>query len=141
MGRLAVKAAMGTMRQQGDGGRIVVTASTASALGAPNKAAYAISKHAVIGLVRSAALAGAPHGIRVNAVAPGPTETRMMRSIEEQVAPGAAEAAKARIASGIPLGRYGRPEEVARLVLFLVSDESSYCTGGVFPIDGAVTII
>jgi NAD(P)-dependent dehydrogenase (short-subunit alcohol dehydrogenase family) len=91
--------------------------------------------------MRVAALEGAPWGIRVNTVNPAPIETRMMRSLEEMrtsQATGATtvEQVKEVYATRIPLRRYGNPEEVARLMLFLASDESSYCTGGVYMVDG-----
>lgn len=137
---LGVKYAMARMRQQGRGGSIIITSSIAGVLGSPNMVAYSTSKHAVIGLMRSAALDGAPHRIRVNTVNPAPIETRMMRSIEAQSSPADPAAAKTTRESRLPMGRYGRPEEVARLALFLASDESSYCTGGTYLVDGAVTV-
>jgi NAD(P)-dependent dehydrogenase (short-subunit alcohol dehydrogenase family) len=137
---LGVKYAMVEMRRQGRGGSIVITSSVAGVLGSTLLPAYAISKHAVIGLMRCAALTGAADRIRVNTVNPAPIETRMMRSLEAQVNPTDPAAAKAQREARIPLGRYGRPEEVANLVLFLASDESSYCTGGVYMIDGALVI-
>lgn len=104
--------------------------------------AYNTSKHAVIGLMRSAALEGASDGIRVNTVNPSPIETRMMRSIEEMRVDSlddsrvTVEVVKQAAADRIPLQRYGDPEEVARMMLFLASDESSFCTGGVYMVDG-----
>jgi NAD(P)-dependent dehydrogenase (short-subunit alcohol dehydrogenase family) len=91
--------------------------------------------------MRVAALEGARWGIRVNTVNPAPIETRMMRSLEEMRTSQAAEATtveqvKEVYSTRIPLRRYGNPEEVARLMLFLASDESSYCTGGVYMVDG-----
>ena len=92
--------------------------------------------------MRTAALEGAPVGIRVNTVNPAPIETRMMRSIEEMRVAGlddsavTVEQAKQSFAVRIPLQRYGNPEEVANLMLFLASDESSFCTGGVYMVDG-----
>ena len=104
--------------------------------------AYTASKHAVIGLMRTAAMEGAPFGIRVNTVNPAPIETRMMRSIEELRVAAlddseiTVEQMKRSAAARIPLQRYGNPEEVARLMLFLASEESSFCTGGVYMVDG-----
>jgi NAD(P)-dependent dehydrogenase (short-subunit alcohol dehydrogenase family) len=86
--------------------------------------------------MRTAALEGAAFGIRVNSINPGPIETRMMRAIEAGSAPGAPEQAKAALQAMIPLQRYGTPEDVAGLALFLASDESRYCTGGVYSVDG-----
>ena len=90
-------------------------------------------------MMRTAALECAPLKIRVNTVNPAPIETRMMRSIEEQMAPGYPGQAKEQFKSGLPLGRYGQPEEVADLMFFLASDRSRYCTGGVYMVDGGVS--
>ena len=124
------------------GGSIVITSSTAGIGGTTEMSAYNTSKHAVIGLMRVAALECAPHGIRVNTVNPAPIETRMMRSIEEQRVAAmddanvSIEVARQSYAQRIPLRRYGNPEEVARMMLFLASNDSSFCTGGVYMVDG-----
>ncbi|MEO8647882.1 MAG: SDR family oxidoreductase, partial [Acidobacteriota bacterium] len=97
------------------------------------------SKHAVYGLVKTAALELAPFGVRVNAIGPGPIDNRMIRSLEEQFNPENALAAHEFILSKIPMQRYGTNEEVANLALFLASDESSYCTGSIHMIDGGFT--
>lgn len=135
---LGLKYVIPEMEKRG-GGSIVITSSTAGINGYPGLSAYVTTKHAVIGLMRSAALECARLGIRVNTVNPCPTETRMMRSIEDQTAPGSGDLAKQAVLEGIPLNRYGLPEEVARLMLFLASDESQFCTGGVYMIDGGVS--
>ena len=138
---LGIKYVMPAMSERG-GGSIVVTSSTAGIGAGPDMSAYTTSKHAVIGLMRTAAMEGASLGIRVNTVNPAPIETRMMRSIEEQRVAAADDANVTveqtyRAASArIPLGRYGNPEEVARLMLFLSSDDSSFCTCGVYMVDG-----
>ncbi len=138
---LGIKYAVPRMRERG-GGSIVITSSTAGISGTPEMSAYNTSKHAVVGLMRTAALEGAPDGIRVNTVHPAPIETRMMRSIEElRVAAMddssvTVEVAKQSFADRIPLGRYGNPEEVARMMLFLASDDSSFSTGGMYMVDG-----
>ena len=138
---LGIKYVVPVMRERG-GGSIVITSSTAGISGTPDMSAYNTSKHAVIGMMRTASLEGAPFGIRVNTVNPAPIETRMMRSIEEmRVAAlddssATVEVAKQAFADRIPLQRYGDPTEVARLMLFLSSDDSSYCTGGVYMVDG-----
>jgi len=124
---------------KGGGGSIVITSSTAGIHGYAGMSAYVTSKHAVIGMMRTAALECAPLKIRVNTVNPAPIETRMMRSIEEQVSPGHAGQAKEQFQSALPLGRYGNPEEVADVMLFLASDQSSYCTGGVYMVDGGTS--
>jgi NAD(P)-dependent dehydrogenase (short-subunit alcohol dehydrogenase family) len=110
---------------KGGGGSIVVTSSTAGIHGYAGGSAYVTSKHAVIGMMRTAALECAPLKIRVNTINPAPIETRMMRSIEEQLAPGHPGQAKEQFQSTLPLGRYERPEEVADVMLFLASDQSS----------------
>jgi len=124
---------------KGGGGSIVITSSTAGIHGYAGASAYVTSKHAVIGMMRTAALECAPLKIRVNTVNPAPIETRMMRSIEEQVSPRHAGQAKEQFQSALPLGRYGHPEEVADVMLFLASDQSSYCTGGVYMVDGGTS--
>ena len=118
------------------GGSIVITSSVAGVVGSRGLCAYIASKHAVVGLMKTAACELAPLGIRVNTVNPGPIENRMMRSIEEQAAPGRGDTVKKGYLSQVPLGRYGTNEEIATVALFLASDESSYCTGGVFMADG-----
>ena len=135
---LTLREAMPAMQRRG-GGSIVITSSIAGLRGFAGLSAYSASKHAVLGLMRCAALEGAPHGIRVNTIHPSPIETRMMRAIEEGAAPGAADAAKAGFAARIPAGRYGTPEEVAALALFLASDESGFCSGGAYSVDGAMS--
>lgn len=135
---LGLKYLMPAMQKRG-GGSIVITSSVAGIRGTPEISAYVTSKHAVIGMMRVAALEGAAHNIRVNTVNPAPIETRMMRSLEEGFAPGSAMHAKERIAATVPLRRYGSPEEVADVMLFLASDESRYCTGGVYMVDGGIS--
>lgn len=132
---LGMKYVVPEMRKAG-GGAIVNTASVAGLGGTPNIIAYGASKHAVIGLTKSAALEFGPDRIRVNAICPSPIETRMMRSLERGMNPDNPEATKQLIAANIPLGRYGEPEEVAALVAFLCSDEARYISGGQYTIDG-----
>ena len=121
------------------GGSIVITSSVAGLRGAPGIAPYSTSKHAVIGLMRSAAKEFAPANIRVNTVNPSPVETRMMRSLEEGSNPADPSAAKTRIASTIPLGRYADPQEIANVMLFLCTDDASWITGSVYAVDGGNT--
>jgi len=117
-------------------GTVVNTASVAGRIGSAGVVAYIASKHAVMGITKTAALEVAKLGIRVNAVCPGPVETRMMRSLEEGFAPGAADSAKQSMEAGIPDGRYALPEEIANAMLYLASDLSSHITGQGLVIDG-----
>jgi 3alpha(or 20beta)-hydroxysteroid dehydrogenase len=135
---LGIRAAAPEMAARG-GGSIIVTSSVAGLIGSRGLSAYVTSKHAVIGLARCAALELAPQHIRVNTVNPGPIENRMMRSIEEQASPGHGSDVKHGFEQMVALGRYGTNEEIARLALFLASDDSSYCTGSVFVADGGFT--
>ena len=121
------------------GGSIIITSSYAGLRGVVGVSAYVASKHALIGLMRSAALECAHLGIRVNAVAPGPIDDRMMHSLEQDMAPQEQERARERIRRGVPLKRYGTPQEAAQVMLFLASDESGFCTGGVYVMDGGIS--
>ncbi len=118
------------------GGAIVNTASTAGLRGTAGVVAYIASKHAVIGITRTAALELADRGIRVNAVCPGPVEGRMVQSLERGFGATDPRSAPTRL----PLGRYGKREEIAAMVAFLLSDESSFSTGGQFVADGGRTV-
>jgi 3alpha(or 20beta)-hydroxysteroid dehydrogenase len=126
------------MRGRG-GGAIVNTASVAGLRATPNLIAYGASKHAVIGMTKSAAVEFARDRIRVNAICPSPIETRMMRSIERGINADMPDAVKQQMAARIPLGRYGEPEEIAALVAFLCSNDASFITGGIYTIDGGST--
>lgn len=121
------------------GGSIVITSSVAGIKGSPTMMPYITSKHAVIGLMRSAALQGAPNNIRVNTVNPAPVETRMMRSIEQGTGMNDAAEAHERFAASVPMRRYADPSEIANVMLFLASDEASYVTGGVYMADGGTS--
>jgi NAD(P)-dependent dehydrogenase (short-subunit alcohol dehydrogenase family) len=138
---LGLKHAIPALKKRG-GGSIIITSSIGGikARGQGNSA-YVASKHAEIGLMRTASAECAPFNIRVNCVLPGPTDTRMMRNIEEGRSPGAPEKTRDAILAGLPLKRYGTAEEIARLMLFLVSDESSICTGGIYAADGGLSAI
>ncbi|MES2718403.1 MAG: SDR family NAD(P)-dependent oxidoreductase [Pseudomonadota bacterium] len=135
---LGLKHALPVMQQQG-GGSIIITSSVAGFKGGRHLAPYAASKHAVVGLMRSAVLETGASGVRINTIHPAPIDTRMMRSIEHGYAPGAEAAAQQSISSRIPAGRYGTADEVAATALFLASDDSRYCTGGRYSVDGGMT--
>ena len=118
------------------GGAIVNTASMAGMVGTARLCAYGASKHAVIGLTKTAALEFAPLGVRVNAVAPAPVDTPMVRAIEEGMSPADPSAARERMTARVPLARYGTPADIAGVVAFLCSDDAAYMTGAVVPVDG-----
>lgn len=121
-----------------EGGSLILTSSVAGLAGTPNVSAYVTSKHAVVGLMKTLALEAAPRQIRVNTVHPSPVDNRMMRSLEEGFAPGAAAAAQKQFAAAIPLQRYASNDDVAQLVLFLASDDSKFLSAGQFPVDGGM---
>ena len=129
---LSMKHELRVMQAQGSGS-IVNISSTYGHRGAAGASVYAASKHAVEGITKAAALEAAASGVRVNAVAPGPIETGMLNRFT-----GTAEA-KAALASRVPLGRVGAPEEIARTVVFLASDKASFVTGHVLTADGGKT--
>ena len=128
-----LRAVTPVMRAQG-GGAVVNVASISGLGGDRGLAAYNAAKAGVINLTRTAALELAPAGIRVNAVCPGliatPALARALRAAPER---------EARARAAVPVGRFGRPEEVARAILFLASDEASYITGTTLVVDGGLT--
>ena len=131
---LCQKAEIRQMLTQG-GGAIVNTASVAGLVGSPTLSAYVASKHGVVGLTRSAALAYARHGIRVNAVCPGIIHTPMVDRAFRATVPEVA----AQLAAREPVGRLGTPEEVAEAVVWLCSDAASFVTGHAMTVDGGIT--
>ncbi len=129
----AMKAQIRAMRRQG-GGAIVNTASVASSNALKLCSGYIAAKHALLGLTRAAALDVVADGIRVNAVCPGIIDTPLLEHGKQ--VPGLMDAMK----SSVPMGRLGQAEEVARLVLFLASQEASYMIGQGVLVDGGVTV-
>jgi NAD(P)-dependent dehydrogenase (short-subunit alcohol dehydrogenase family) len=124
--------------QMNDGGSIIMTSSVAGLLGFAHLSAYVTSKHAVVGIMRTTALEVAPRKIRVNSVHPAPVNNRMMRSIEEGASAGHAAEVQKQFEASIPFARYAEPLEIAKLVLFLASDDSQYITGTTQVIDGGM---
>ena len=135
---LGMKHALPALAEAG-GGSIVNTASTGGLMGWPELAPYVGSKHAVVGMTRAVALETAGRGIRVNCLCPGPMDTRMIWSLGESMAPGDRTEQQRLLEATIPLGRLGRPAEVATLATFLLLDCPEYLTGAVLPVDGAQT--
>jgi NAD(P)-dependent dehydrogenase (short-subunit alcohol dehydrogenase family) len=125
------------LRQQS--GTVVNTASVAGLVGTPGMPAYVASKHAVIGLTKTASGEVARHGIRINAVCPGPVDTRMIHALEAQLDPADPAGVSQRYQGAIPSGRYTTPEEIANVVLFLSSDLSANVTGAQWVLDGGRT--
>ena len=135
---MGLRAVLKVMKPQRSG-VIVNTASMAAIKGAATFSPYIASKHAVLGLTKSAALEGAPYGIRVNCVAPGHFDTRMGRDLTKQINPDDPEGVFRDVSASVPLhGRYGTATEVANLVVFLLSDEAEYISGSLHLIDGAL---
>ena len=132
---LGLQSAIPAMKLRG-GGSFIITSSTAGVMGTPSIAPYGMSKHAVIGLMKSAAKECASMNIRVNTVNPAPVETDMMRLLEEGMTSEDKKDVKGDIESSIPLGHYAQPEEIAKLMLFLASEDSSFITGSVYMADG-----
>jgi NAD(P)-dependent dehydrogenase (short-subunit alcohol dehydrogenase family) len=137
---LAMQKVIPSMMARG-GGSIVVTSSTAAIATFPGAAAYAMSKAALLALVRTAATELAPANIRVNAMVPGGVDNRMMHAFVEQMAPGHGDAVRAQYQAMIPARRIGSNDEMARLALFLASEDSSYCHGASFVADGGLTVM
>jgi len=129
---LSLKHEIPAMLQNG-GGAIVNNSSVAGLIGFATAPIYAASKHAVAGLTKSVALEYAKQNVRVNAVAPGAIETRMFRDFAT------APEVRQMLESAHPIGRIGRPEEIASTVIWLCSNDASFVTGQIFPIDGGYT--
>ena len=126
--------------QMNDGGSILITSSVVGVTSDPGICAYATSKHAVIGLMRTVAKEAAPRHIRVNVIAPGPIDNGFQLDIEKGITAATGRDGTKLLDSIIPLGRHGRPEEIARMVLFHASDLGSFTTGSVLMADGGMHI-
>ena len=143
---LSMRAVLPTMIGRG-GGAIINQASIGGLIGVPGIFPYAAAKAGVIGMTRQAAVDFGPHGVRINAIAPGTAPTPLVTATYEARAgmtggQGAdAEEALARVANRYPLGRLGTVEDIANLALFLGSDEASWITGSVYVIDGGYTAV
>jgi NAD(P)-dependent dehydrogenase (short-subunit alcohol dehydrogenase family) len=135
---LGLKHVLPVMLKQNKGS-IINTASIAGVIGSPDIAVYTASKHAVIGLTKSAALECTATGVRVNCVCPGLIDSRMLSAIIEGRNPGNAPVPNERIVERIPARRLGQPFEVASIVAFLASDEASYVSGSAYTVDGGRT--
>ena len=130
---LALKYAIPHMRS---GGSVIVTSSIMGVQARPNSVAYITSKHALVGMVRCVAREVAPQNIRVNILAPGPISNDFQQAIEDRMSNMLNVDATDMLNQMIPLGRHSEPDEVAKSVLFLASDMSSFSTGSVFMADG-----
>jgi NAD(P)-dependent dehydrogenase (short-subunit alcohol dehydrogenase family) len=135
---LGMKHVLPAMLARGKGS-IINTASIAGLIGSPDVAVYSASKHAVIGLTRSAAIECSGTGVRINCVCPGLIESRMLSAIVEGRNPGNAPIPNEKLAERIPARRLGDPAEVASIVAFLASDEASYVSGSAYTVDGGRT--
>jgi NAD(P)-dependent dehydrogenase (short-subunit alcohol dehydrogenase family) len=116
------------------GGAIVVTTSTNAFWPETGTSAYTASKHGLLGLVRNAAIDLARYGIRVNAVAPGIVRTRLSWFLTEDPVEGP------KYLENVPLGRFAEPEDIAKAILFLASDDAAYITGEQLVVDGGVSV-
>jgi NAD(P)-dependent dehydrogenase (short-subunit alcohol dehydrogenase family) len=131
---LCMKSEIGLMLA-GGGGAIVNLASLAAVAGIANKPSYVSSKHAVLGLTRSAALQYAGRGVRINAVCPGPIRTSMLQANLDTIPNGGSG-----LETGVPIGRFGEPREIADSIVWLCSKRSSYVVGVGLSVDGGLAV-
>jgi NAD(P)-dependent dehydrogenase (short-subunit alcohol dehydrogenase family) len=122
-----------------DGASIIITSSVVGLTAAPNIAGYSTAKHAQVGLMRTLAAELAPRGIRVNTIHPGPVDNEFQHRVEEAATGADRAAARTIFDEMIPLGRHAAPDEIARVMVFLASDDSSFVTGATLPVDGGMS--
>jgi NAD(P)-dependent dehydrogenase (short-subunit alcohol dehydrogenase family) len=122
-----------------DGGSIVITSSVAGLRGDPGPYAYIAAKHAQVGLMRCVAKELAPRRIRVNTIHPGPTDNAFQAGVEDHIGKVISRDATKFFNEMIPLGRHATPDEIARSVLYLASDQSSFTTGSTLVVDGGMS--
>jgi NAD(P)-dependent dehydrogenase (short-subunit alcohol dehydrogenase family) len=125
------------LAQEKPGGSVVINGSISGLVGIPGQAPYAPSKGAVVEMTRQLAVEYATKGVRVNCVCPGTVDTPVLR--RGMAMSGDPEAFLAMLIAGHPMGRIGLPEEIAAAVAFLASDEASFITGAILPVDGGYT--
>jgi NAD(P)-dependent dehydrogenase (short-subunit alcohol dehydrogenase family) len=122
-----------------DGGSIVITSSIAGVRADPGPYGYVAAKHAQVGLMRALAKQVAPRGIRVNTIHPGPVDNAFQLGVERKLTAVLGEDGTAFLNARIPLGRHAHPDEIARSVLYLASDASSFTTGSALMVDGGMS--
>ncbi len=137
---LGLKYVLPHLIQQGSGA-VINMASVAGVVGAPGLSAYSASKHAIVGLTRTAAGEVGRAGVRVNAVCPSAVQTRMIGSLEQMYNPEHPEAMRAQFVARNPTGRYCLPEEVAQVVVYLASPAASFINGVAMVVDGGRTAV
>ena len=122
-----------------DGASIIITSSVVGLTAAPHIAGYSTAKHAQVGLMRTLAAELAPRAIRVNTIHPGPVDNEFQQRVEEAATGADRAAARAIFDALIPLGGHAAPDEIARAMVFLASDDSSFMTGATLPVDGGMS--
>ena len=137
---LGMKYVIPIMKKQ-QSGSIINTSSVDGLRGSPNLAPYSASKHAVVGLTKTASLEVAEKNIRVNSIHPSPVSGNMMKNVHQGINKGYEEQVEEKISKKIPLGHYANPKNIADLVLFLASDDSEFITGSEYRVDGGMGAI
>jgi NAD(P)-dependent dehydrogenase (short-subunit alcohol dehydrogenase family) len=128
------------LRAMGSGGSLIINSSVVGLTSDAGISAYATSKHALVGLMRTAAKEMAPAGIRVNTIHPGPTDNAFQTAIEIEAIGASAQDSAAVFDQMIPLARHATAAEIANVVVFLASDESAFITGATVAVDGGLSI-